>query len=105
MNKATIKKALENCEFRILSEEKDAIEFGQYTPCGEDWYERLEWSSAIKFLADLQRRIECFDIDEEVEIWIDMRGKRGVPSSIKSLLEDAEWKLEKLKELLKEVTK
>ena len=68
MNKATIKKALENCGFGILSEEKDAIEFGQYTPCGEDWYERLEWSSAIKFLADLQRRIECFDVDEEVEI-------------------------------------
>ena len=44
-------------------------------------------------------------IDEEVEIWIDIRGTRGVPSSIKSLLEDAEWKLEKLKELLKEVTK
>ena len=103
MNKATIKKALENCGFGILSEDREAIEFGQYTPCGEDWYERLDWSSAEKFVEDLRRRVNDFDIDEEVEIWIPMRGKRGVPEKITDLIEDATWKLEKLEAVFKEL--
>ena len=41
--------------------------------------------------------------DEEVEIWIPSRGKNGVPSSISTLLHDAEWKLEQLESLLSDL--
>ena len=101
--KKEIRKILEDNNFGILSEDREAIEFGQYTPCGEDWYERLDWSSAEKFVEDLRRRVNDFDIDEEVESWIPMRGKRGVPEKITDLIEDATWKLEKLEAVFKEL--
>ena len=54
------------------------------------------------FKASLYAYIGSYDVDDEVEIWIDGRGKNGVPNSIKALVEDAEWKLEMLKKLYKE---
>lgn len=105
INKETIRNAIKFCDFEILIEDKKCIDLGQYTPLGEDWFESFDWSSASKFIASLEERINNFDIDEEASIWIDLRGKNGVPDSIKGLVEDAEWKLGKLKDLLKEVTK
>ena len=32
-----------------------------------------------------------FDAEDHAEMWIESRGKNGVPESIKDLLEDAEW--------------
>ncbi len=31
-----------------------------------------------------------FDADEHAEMWIDLRGKRGVPDSIRVLINDAD---------------
>lgn len=31
-----------------------------------------------------------FDVDEHVELWIENRGKNGVPSTARELIEDAE---------------
>ena len=31
-----------------------------------------------------------FDVDEHVELWVNGRGKNGVPSRIRELVEDAE---------------
>jgi hypothetical protein len=82
------------------------IEFGQYTPCGEDWYESMEIGDNIDyFISRLQDRVNYWDSDEEAEIWIDMRGQRGVPTSIRDLLDDADWKLEQLTNLLAELQK
>lgn len=82
------------------------IEFGQYTPCGEDWYESMEIGDNIDyFISRLQDRVNYWDSDEEAEIWIDMRGQRGVPTSIRALLDDADWKLEQLTNLLSELQK
>ena len=45
-----------------------------------------------------------FDVDEEAEKWIDHRGKNGVPSSIKVLVEDQKWKENKLEDLWRELS-
>lgn len=99
-----IEKVLEKFEFEISSNEKQdddfVIEFGQYTPLGEDWYVCLFYDGSYNnFKEKLTEYAENFDIDEEAEIWIENRGKNGTPNSIKDLVEDAEWKKEKLQEL------
>ena len=40
-----------------------------------------------------------FDPDDEVEFYIQNRGKNGIPISIRDLLKDQDWKDEKLKSL------
>lgn len=102
LNKAKIKEILEHNYF-WYEEGKDDINFGKHTPCGEDWFEYCSWKSAKDFVQDLERRTQNFDIDEEVEVWIPLRGKRGVPEKITDLIEDATWKKTELEELLKEV--
>ena len=90
-------------------ENANHIEFGQCTPLGEDWYVCL-WiidtnNIEADFKASLYAYIDSYDVDEECELWIDGRGKNGVPNSIKALVEDAEWKLETLKELYEDLSK
>lgn len=80
------------------------IDIGQYTPEGEDWSVCIWFDGTRKgFINSLEERVNDFDIDEEVEIFIDHRGQNGIPSSIKALVEDAEWKLETLKGILNEL--
>lgn len=102
LNKIT--KVLENKDFDILFNERQdddfVIEFGQYTPLGEDWNVCLFYDGTYNnFKNKLTEYSENFDIDEEAEIWIENRGKNGIPDSIKDLVEDAEWKQKQLKEL------
>ena len=74
------------------------IEYSQSTPLGEDWIETLFIGdgSMCELYSALDDRVYGFDCDEEVEPYIEMRGKNGVPDSIKALIEDAEWKEGKL---------
>ena len=102
MNKKKIKEILEKNDY-WFNEYKDNIDFGKYTPCGEDWFENLSFKTADSFIEDLTRRVENFDIDEEVEVWIPVRGQRSVPEKITDLIEDAEWKKQELENLLKEL--
>lgn len=77
------------------------IEISQYTPEGEDWYETFEWNNNDMqvFLDSLKSRIDGWDSEDEAMPYIEMRGKNGVPSSVRDLLDDADWKLEQLKAL------
>lgn len=99
-----ITKILENKDFSVSSNTKQGndyvIEFGQYTPLGEDWFVVLFYNGTYNNFKDsLIEYYNNFDIDEEAEIWVNNRGKNGVPNSIKDLVEDAEWKQEQLKQL------
>lgn len=90
--------------FRILDPTKQDNEFyvelGQYTPAGEDWWETIWFDGTNKgFIEAVRERYRDFDVDEEAAVWIDRRGKNGVPDSIRTLIEDAEWKAIKLGEL------
>ena len=33
---------------------------------------------------------ENYDVDEEVELYVDMRGKNGVPDTVRELLDDCQ---------------
>lgn len=106
-----MKEIFEKHEFQpsqiyIEGDNEHAIEIGQYTPCGEDWYEYICFTeTAEDFIVALEERSNSFDVDEEVVRWIDNRGSNGIPASIRDLLEDAEWKQEKLRALALDMIK
>lgn len=83
------------------------VEFGKNTPLGEDWHVCLWIDDTTNlesdFKASLYAYIDSYDVDDEAEIWIERRGRNGVPNSIKALIEDSEWKLKELKKLYKEL--
>lgn len=77
------------------------VELNQSTPLGEDWWEIIwfEKNTDDSFIAGVYDRYTGFDVDDEVEPYILIRGKHGVPESISDLLEDAKWKQSTLKTL------
>lgn len=92
--------------FTICGENEPMWELRQYTPAGEDWIVELEVNNDVNTLiTSLKEYVDSFDVDEEVAIFVEMRGTHGVPSSIRTLLEDAEWKEEILQNLLKDIEK
>lgn len=77
------------------------IEINQSTPEGEDWWETIWFDGTYEgFTNSVEERVLNFDIDDEVEIWIPIRGKGGCPDSIMDLVHDAEWKQKTLQRLL-----
>lgn len=102
-----IEKIFEHNGFTISSIEKlnfdYQVEINGKNPYYEDWYEVFTFNG---YLDDLQTNIlnlyECFDVDEDVKLWIDSAGKNGVPHA-RGLVENAEYKDNKLKELNEEI--
>ena len=73
------------------------IELGKHSPAGEDFNISLVLSGNLdedeeidEVIRELNSYYNDFDVDEHAEIWIEWRGKRGVPSSIRELVENAE---------------
>lgn len=66
------------------------IEF--YSPEGEDVIEII-WFDGTNagFIKGFRKNAEDFDIDDHTALWVDERGKNGVPDSISELLADAAW--------------
>lgn len=88
---------LEGNDFAVHKIEKQDeeyyIEINQGTPLGEDWWETIRFDGTDEnFIEAVRERFDNFDVDEEAEIWVENRGKNGVPDSIRALVEDAEWK-------------
>lgn len=76
------------------------VEMNNCTPCGEDWWETIWFDGTSKgFVNGVRYRADNFDVDEEAEVYINCRGENGVPSNIKDLIYDAEWKKSTLEEL------
>lgn len=63
------------------------IELEKHSPAGEDF---LFIADAGNFIDSVMEYVDDFDIDEHIELFINYRGKNGVPSSVRELLEDAE---------------
>ena len=93
----------ENCGFKVETPKKQGkqwyIDLQQYTPAGEDWWISVWFNSKDDIGNAVENLYVDFDVDEEAELWIESRGKNGVPDSIKELVEDQEWKEKKLEEL------
>lgn len=80
----------EICErlgWKIIECSGGDYELEKWSPAGEDI---IFDASAEKFIEDVRDYADSFDVDEHVEMWISGRGKRGVPSTVRELLEDAE---------------
>lgn len=71
----------------FITKEPDGWYLSQYSPAGEDFGFSV---SDANFIDDVKDFVDEYDVDEHVELWIDDRGTHGIPSSIKTLLEDAE---------------
>lgn len=64
-----------------------------FTPAGEDWFMEFPLTGADEdFVKAIRAYADDFDVDEEAAVWVERRGQNGVPSSIRTLVEDAEWK-------------
>ena len=76
------------------------VELETYSPEGEDVIIPLIYDGTEEdFIRQFRSYAEGFDAEEHAEMWIETRGKNGVPDSIKDLLKDAEW----IKSTLEEV--
>lgn len=93
------------------SDNEGGYEFENWSPAGEDLildacYGKKDLSDDEKgknLMEDLINYCDNFDVDEHVEMWMEARGTRGVPSSARTLVEDAE-EIEKMyQEIVKEL--
>ena len=83
-------KYIEVCE-RLdwtVHEYKDgSVDVAKRSPAGEDFSFGV---SSDHFVQEVKEYASYFDVDEHVELWVNGRGKGGVPSRIRELVEDAE---------------
>lgn len=88
MEKTLLKKqieAIKELSWYVEQKGEDVIIEG-YSPLGENLYEELDGNNLVRACKKLY---ENYDADNHVELWIEHRGKNGVPSSIIDLCEDA----------------
>lgn len=95
-----IEEVLENFDFSLCGEilerynekGKYDIEIETYSPEGEEVIISLIYDGTEEgFIAAFVNYANWFDAEEHAEMWIEGRGKNGVPENIRDLLEDAEW--------------
>ena len=75
----------------------DNVEFETSSPAGEDVIFSVDRKGGI--VDEVIEYAAEFNADEHAEMWIKSRGKRGVPSSIRVLIDDADAIQEMLDEL------
>lgn len=89
---------------RMYNNDGYDVELETYSPEGEDVIISLIYDGTEEdFIRQFESYAEGFDTEEHAETYINMRGKNGVPESIKDLLEDAEWQKEMLLEVAKDL--
>lgn len=79
--------------------EDDCIEFEKYSPAGEDFIFTIVGNDEGAVAEKVRECAYDFDPDEHAEMWVESRGKRGVPDSIRTLIDDADAIKEMLFEL------
>lgn len=103
--KAKYIEVCERLDWIVREYENGLVDLYKESPAGEDFGFGV---SADRFVREVKEYASYFDVDEHVEMWIEVRrnGVRGVPSSIRELVEDAEdidKMLEELADALAEV--
>lgn len=84
------KKYVDACEmldWSVCEFSDGTVELEKHSSDGEDFSFCV---SIENFLNEVKKYADYFDVDEHVEVLVDSRGKCGVPSSIRELVEDAE---------------
>ena len=83
----SVDEVIEYCDWDMDEHEDGSITLESHSPAGEDLIIETTRDSLVD---DLRAEAENFDPDEHAEMWVESRGTRGVPDSIKTLVEDAE---------------
>lgn len=75
----------------------------QFSPAGEDFF---FYADKKKFAQSIREYAEDFDPDEHAAMWVEnMHNVRGVPQSIRTLIDDADAIKEMLTELSEQINK
>lgn len=83
--KKSLVKAIEKLGW-IIHDNGEDLELEQSSPLGEDFIFCVSKKNAARDIAEYAAN---FDEEEHAEMWIEGRGTRGIPSSIRALLDDA----------------
>ena len=88
------KEVIEGLDWRVIGVDyQDGtpyLEIENWSPAGEDLCETI-WINDGQTLAEAARDwADSFDKDDHVELWVEFRGKRGVPRTARELVEDAD---------------
>ena len=86
---------LEACGWRLNSIEKQngeyCAEIENWSPAGEDLPETIWYNGTGKgFVEAVQEWASDYDADDHAEMLVEFRGQRGVPNSIRDLINDAD---------------
>lgn len=86
---------LEQQDYQIhgpyMQDREQYFELEWYSPAGEDVIHSIFFDGTEKdFIKQFCKLAEDFDPDEHAEMWVDSRGRGGVPATIRELLDDAE---------------
>ena len=103
MNKK-LRDCIENLDWTIYEDAQGGVDLRKYSPAGEDFGFYID---ADNFIRNVIEYVYNFDPDEHAEMWIEnMHNVKGVPQSIRTLIQDAEDikdMLFELAEALKEI--
>lgn len=79
---------LEENDWYVCACDDRIVELEKYSPAGEDFLMCVEVEN---FPESVREYANDFDVDEHAAMWIEARGKvKGVPDSIRELIDDAE---------------
>ena len=79
---------LEENDWYVCACDDRIVELEKYSPSGEDFLMCVEVEN---FPESVREYANDFDVDEHAAMWIEARGKvKGVPDSIRELIDDAE---------------
>ncbi len=78
----------ENLDWSVTVCDDGDVMLENYSPAGEDLVFYVDKDD--EFVDGVKRLAADFDADEHAEMWVEGRGKNGVPSTIRELLDDAE---------------
>ena len=78
----------ENRDWNVDVLDDGDVQLENWSPAGEDLVFYLDKDE--EFVAGVKQLAADFDPDEHAEMWVESRGKNGVPGTIRELLDDAE---------------
>ena len=85
--------------YDIGSDYEALIEFWTDT-AGQDIPTEFDYDGTPEdYVKQFTERAENYDVDEEVELYVNMRGQRGVPNTVRELLDDCQEAKDTLMEI------
>ena len=87
------------------SETEAIIEFWTNT-AGQDIPTEFDYDGSPEdFVKQFTEMAKMYDVDEEVEVYVDMRGRNGVPNTVRELLDDCQEAKDTLMKIADELQK